>query len=373
MIIRASGLMQEMQLIIGLPLQSGGKNMSRDAAPQVKPGWINQFSQWVDRFPGPGWGYYVGLGLLLLILQSMFVWFEGGIPVGNFIPAQIFLSAAIAFLLGIIPYFDKRAKFALKNIKPVLAIDDSVLKTLENRLTILPGLKSLAAGVLTLVFVFLTEAIGEGPYQVLSMIDLPVSAGISRAVYLICWWFFGIFIFHTIHQLNVINQIYTNYTKVSLFRMNPLYGFSNLTALTSGCLLVLPYGFLLITPEMSLTNPVIFTIYLLISTTALFTFLLPQLGIHGIQKQEKGRLLDEAYKRYEATVGELHQQVDQEHFEKMGNISTAFNILNMEINNIKKTTTWPWQPETLRWLLTALILPLLMWITQHFIGQLLMP
>jgi hypothetical protein len=28
-------------------------------------------------------------------------------------------------------------------------------------------------------------------------------------------------------------------------------------------------------------------------------------------------------------------------------------------------STWPWQPETLRFLVTALLLPLLLWILQY--------
>jgi hypothetical protein len=155
--------------------------------------------------------------------------------------------------------------------------------------------------------------------------------------------------------------------------MKPLYGFSNLTALTAGSLIILPYGFLYIEPTMKLTHPIVLGTYLLISGMAFLTFLIPQLGIHRIQNQEKRRLLDEAYRRYERTVNELHQQVDQGNYKEMANLSIAFGSLEMEINTITKTKTWPWQPETLRWLLTALVLPLLMWIAQHFLGQWLKP
>ena len=81
-------------------------------------------------------------------------------------------------------------------------------------------------------------------------------------------------------------------------------------------------------------------------------------------------MLDEAYKHYETTVRKLHSQVDQNNYQDMGNINTAFNLLDSEIRNIKKTATWPWQPETLRWLLTAIILPLLMWIVQQYLVRL---
>ncbi|MEE8357347.1 MAG: hypothetical protein V3R33_08580 [Anaerolineales bacterium] len=44
-------------------------------------------------------------------------------------------------------------------------------------------------------------------------------------------------------------------------------------------------------------------------------------------------------------------------------------MLEKEIDAIKAISTWPWQPETLRWLFTALVLPLLMWLAQYFLGR----
>jgi hypothetical protein len=178
-------------------------------------------------------------------------------------------------------------------------------------------------------------------------------------------------VYHTAHQLVVINRIYTLHTKINLFRMKPLYAFSNLTALTAGSLIVSPYGFLWVNPEVSINDPVILGFYTLITSIAVVTFIWPQLGIHRLQNSEKDRLLEEANQRFEAAVAELHRNVDDNNYEGMDNLNLAFLNLEKEINTIRRTSTWPWQPETIRWLFTALVLPLGLWLLQFFLQRML--
>jgi hypothetical protein len=353
-------------------LERGFKMPKNNTSP-YNPSWIDRLTNWIARLPGPGWGYYAGLGVILLFIQTSAPWFEGIIPVGTFLPIHIFLAAAIAFIAGIIPYFDDRARAALKMIKPALTIHDAEYQKLTYQLTHLPALKTILASILTLIFVFVTEWIGGGAYYIEDLVNYPLSAGISRGIYLVCWWFFGAFIYHTIHQLGLINRIYTQHTHIDLFQMRPLYGFSNLTALTASSLVLLPYGFLYINPEVELTNPVVLSNYLIISTIALATFLLPQLGIHRLQQDEKEHLVKEVNKRYKATMGELLKCVDGGEYESTADLIATMNALTNERKNINGISTWPWQPETFRWLFTAMVLPLLLWLAQYFLGRILTP
>jgi hypothetical protein len=217
----------------------------------------------------------------------------------------------------------------------------------------------------------LLEQVGQGPYRIEVLEGFLISTVVLRVVYIICWWCFGALLYHTIRQLSLINQIYTKYTQINLFRMKPLYGFSDLTALTAGSLIILPYGFLLMNQEVKLTDPVVLGIYMAFTGLALITFLLPQLGIHRLQQDEKDRLLDEAYQRYDSLVANLHAAMDKRDFSDLSTFNTAIGMVEQEISTIKGISTWPWQPETLRWLFTALILPLLMWLVQFFMGKLL--
>jgi hypothetical protein len=347
--------------------------MAKNKTAPYSPSWLNYLTKRIEQLPGPSWKYYSGFGLILLVFETTVLWIEKAAPLGTFLRIHIFLAIAIPFIARIISYFDERAKSSLETIKPALIINDDKYQELEYQLINLPAFPSILASILALIYVFTTESIGGGAYQVPDLVGYPFSANLSRAIYLICWCFFGVFIYHTIHHLGLINQIYTHYTKVNLFHMKPLYGFSNLTALTAGSLIIPPYGFLIVSSEVQLSDPIVLGFYLIISFIAITTFLLPQLGIHNVQNQEKDLLLDKAKKRYEAIVAELHQNVDDHNYEGMANLNLALSNIEMELKTIKQTPTWPWQPETVRWLFTALILPLLMWAAQHFLGQLVNP
>jgi hypothetical protein len=45
--------------------------------------------------------------------------------------------------------------------------------------------------------------------------------------------------------------------------------------------------------------------------------------------------------------------------------------LEMEKANLKKIATWPWDPESLRLLVTALAFPLGIWLLQYILQSLL--
>ena len=341
----------------------------KNTAGLYKLSWIDHLTSRIRKLPGSIWQYYFGLGLLLLLGQALVLWVESGEVIANLHPVQIFLSGAIPYILAIISYFDDRALSALETIKSALKVDESHVNRLAFQLSNLPALSSVLASILALALVFVTEQMSGGAYKIEPLAGYPISAGVARGVYLICWWCFGTLCYHTIRQFRIINHIYTNDTKIDLYRRQPLYGFSNLTALKAVSLIILPLGFLFLNRVDILNDPIVLSIYLVISLIAVLSFLLPQLGMHRLQNEEKDRLLDEASKRYEITLSLLHNYVDKGNYDDVMNLSMAIGSLEQEIKRIEKMPTWPWEPETFRWLITAMVLPLLVWVAQYFLGQ----
>jgi hypothetical protein len=324
--------------------------------------------------PGSSWSYYLGIAVGLLLVQSATAWIEGAIPAATFLPAQVFLAGAIAFILALFRYLNERAESALSNLRDALDAEGGVLDRLQYELTTLPAGRTVLASLLILAVVLLTEYAGE-TYRLESLDGFPTSAALLRGLYLAIWWIFGALLYHTVHQLRLINRIYTRFTRINLFQMKPLYAFSNLTAFTAGSLTVLPYGFLAAN-QISFQgelDPAAILLILGIQAIAVLTFLWPQLGIHQLQAAEKGRLMDEANRRLEATIQELHRRVDGGEHEKVGELNTTLAALQTELAALKGIPTWPWQPETVRWLITALVLPLGLWLIQSVLQRVLSP
>ena len=58
-------------------------------------------------------------------------------------------------------------------------------------------------------------------------------------------------IYHTVHQLRIVNLIYTRHAKIDLFNLSPLYAFSRLTACTALTTVFIAYLWLATYPWLS--------------------------------------------------------------------------------------------------------------------------
>lgn len=335
------------------------------------PSWLNYFNGWVHRLPGPAWVYYVGLWLALVVILVAVLWIEGVFPVGTLFLVQFFIPAMIALMLGMTHYLDHRASAALDTLRPALKTDEEKYDQLQYRLTTLPALPTLLASVVTIGFVFLLGIItGETESSIEAVASSRIAAAFLFAVYWIGWWVFGAFGYHTIHQLWVINKIYTQHTRIQLFAQRPLYAFSGVTALTAAVLTLATYGWTALNPD-NLANPVNIAVVVAITVLALVVFIWPLLGVHRLLREEKARLLEECSLRMEDAIGELHQQLDGGDLARMETLNLAMANLVIEKDTLDAIPTWPWQPETPRLLITALALPLGLWIIQYVLQLLL--
>ena len=74
--------------------------------------------------------------------------------------------------------------------------------------------------------------------------------------------------------------------------------------------------------------------------------------------------MDEATRRFEASINELHRKIDADELAGVAELNVAMASLQIEIDVLKKTPTWPWEPEVAQLLITALALPLGLWLIQ---------
>jgi hypothetical protein len=345
-------------------------NPGHEAKPRpYPPSWVDRFNAWAHRQTGPSWLYYLGIGLALFSIQTGVLLAEGVRPIGPFLAPHAFLSSMIVFFPALLHYLDNMAETALADLRPALKTDEEAYAALRYRLTTLPPLPTLLASAISAITVVLiTESLGA-PAGFNALADYPISSGLIYATYVIVWWVWGAFVYHTIHQLRLINHIYTQHTRVNLFRTRLLYAFSSTTAVTAVSLTIPTYAWLAI--NQSMRDPNAIGITLPITALALVAFFWPQLGARRLLAQEKWHKLDELSLRFEALIDELRQRVDSRNLEEIDDLKKLIAALEIEETALKSVSTWPWQPETLRYLMTALLLPLALWLVQYFLQRLL--
>ena len=350
-----------------------GEQVKAETEPQpYAPSWLDRFNAWLAGLPGPIWAYYLGLWLLLVLLQIAPLWGEGAYPAGTFPPNHTAIAGLIPLLLALALLLDNRAGAALATLRPAMEAGDEEYQRLHYQLTTLPALPTFlvsSAGVAAIVS--LNLMLGSfGDFGGLG--DFAISRTLIYLMYVGAWWVVAAFLYHTVHQLGAINHIYTHHTRVNLFKMRPLYGLSGVTARTGVSLTAITYGWMVINPELW-GEPISMAIVLPITVLAFAAFVWPLLGIHRLLEEEKGRLLDECAVRIESAIAELHRRVDSAELEGMDDLNKTISSLEIEQNLLEGIPTWPWRPETVRLLITALALPLGLWFIQYLLQRLMGP
>lgn len=89
--------------------------------PPYPPSWFDRFTAWVDRLPGPAWGFYLLLGIGVSVAGSAIQWIEDAYPVGTLNPLHVWTLGNFAYLLALMHYLDKSAASAIASFRPLLA------------------------------------------------------------------------------------------------------------------------------------------------------------------------------------------------------------------------------------------------------------
>ena len=110
---------------------------------------------------------------------------------------------------------------------------------------------------------------------------------------------------------------------------------------------------------------------MLFRSLALATFVLPLTGIHRLLAAEKKRMLSEQAARMREAIDDLHRRMDQHKLQGMDDLNKAMASLELEHTTLTRIPTWPWEPATLRGVIVALVLPILIWLIQFGLQRLL--
>ena len=329
--------------------------MGIEARP-YKPSWIDRFNNWVEKLPMREWVFYVGLGLLLLAIQLLFLWWDGGLQYGLLLPVIIFNALAIPNALALVHLLDHQAVTALNAMRPTLAITEPEFDDLRYRLSTMPSAPTFIVGLTLVVLLIVTERLGAVPLRYAALDHLPIFRVVYHLIDKSIPFVFGPFVYHSVAQLRLVDSIYSNHTRINLFDLRPLYAFSRLTASTAAGLALSVYGWMALNPEL-LTDPVGLAGTVAFTILAVAVFVWPLAGAHRLMEAEKERMLHDLDLQFEAVFAMLNQRVRDGDFSAMEPLNGTIASLEIEHSKIKAIPTWPWRPETLRSVLGVIALP----------------
>lgn len=337
------------------------------------PSWIDQLFTWIDGLWGPPWIFYLLVFLIMILIGHVTLWLEGSLPFGNINLARIAEQPLLLYFPVLMQYLNRIARRSLRNFQPILKISPAEVNRLEYELTTLPrsfGYISIVVGLLLGPLSVISQPLNYGLSPTSSMATLIysyLSAILSVIVFIA-------FILHTIRQLCVVSRIHRMAEKINLFERLPVYAFSALTVRTGIGILIMFYYYTYIFFIAQLMGPYPGSLIdlsfvglgLLVATGS---FVLPLYGMHHRLVDEKTRLLAEADRRFDATLSQLHHQLDTRSLDEIDILNKAIASQVIEREALSKIPTWPWKPETLRGFLTSLVLPIIIWLLTTLLGR----
>jgi hypothetical protein len=329
--------------------------------------WYNRLSAWVDGSRLPNGLVYALIPVLWILVALLAQRLDGSGSIRDWEPISFVAISQIAYIFFIIQFLDKLALKALTEFKSALTVEAEAYPRLERLISTLPARTTrIATALFGLVGILLIILSISGN---LDSTVAPSSGyfGVVIALTMLFLWFSnGLFVYHTYHQLSVVNYIFTHLTEVHPFHQRELFAFSTFSAQTGIAIVIVTPLWIIFDPGIvSLVVSIIFAIL------GLIAFISPLFGVHNMLEREKDRLLDENAREVETTIETLMIEIKKPQPEGLKLADQRLTSLERARSQIERISTWPWRIETLRQMLAAVILPIIIWLLQYLLAQIL--
>lgn len=333
------------------------------------PSWVNRLIWAVERLPGSAWAWYVSAAIIGIVGSNAQGWLGGKPPVGEWDLTYSYYGVLIVALVAAMAWLDRVAHGAMDTFRPAVPADREQLDDLEYELTVIPSrpvwVMTVAMFLLT-PFYYMADPVGTHTDQ-LSGAALSVrfvAESITSVLFLVL-------AYHTLRQLRAVDRMHRLVRTVDLFQPAPLYAFSTLTFRTAMVLLGLLFSSVLVDPATwADVSPVLVLPWGIgIAALAVAAFVLPLRSMHAMLLREKTRLLSECGRRVTEVTAAVHRSVDTNDLSRADGLNKLLASLVVERDMVGKLSTWPWQPGQLGAIISAVALPILLFVATRMLDK----
>ena len=341
--------------------------MTTPTAASSRRGAVSRFLAWTDSLPGHGWWVFPALAVLLFGWAHAVLWATGRLPLGVVEPTITVGVVYGPFLLAILAAANFVSKRSLVAFWPATGWPDADRPAWEAAFADTPGpwgWVSLLIGLPLAIGSFLsapTSFFGEGSDRLVLLVAyLPALVlGYSMAP--------AAFV-HTVRQLRLVARIHREATAIDPFDRGPVYAFSRLTVMTGLGYVLVGYYSLTVNGAFAAGNLLAVAALAASLVVGIGTFVVPLWGIHERLVDEKALLM----RGVEARVGrigvEMYRRIDAGEFDGSKVMSDALGGVTTLRDRIQRLPTWPWPPQLLRGFVSALLLPLVIYVLTRLVS-----
>ena len=332
--------------------------------------WTHVLTRAIGRMPGPAWLTEILIGLAIAVVMHLRLWTTGQLPFGTPALESTYWGAQATALLWTLAYVERLAASSFAAFRPALTLDDDGVERRRRELTRLPWRPTLVLLIVGVALTIVTFAAAPSsskvdgtPAAVFGLVLVAQAFNVSM---------FFVLLYGLLHQAWVVRRTLATDISVDVFRPGPLHAITRLTARTGAAIVLLvasavaiatfpddPLELLLVVAPFVVLPPIVVTL----------AFLLPLQGTHERLSAEKARLADAAELRLKGLLEELDRDIDARKLSGLGPLRDAVRAVLDEREIVAKLPTWPWSVGTARGFISAILLPLALFLVQRFLAQ----
>lgn len=337
--------------------------------PPYPASWADWILDRIERLPWPPWvtgGLAIAVTVAAVHLDA---WSRGALPRGAISASYVGQTVWGGYALAASIYARRWAEQAINEFRPVVSKEMGSFESLRYRMTRVPILLGSLVIAANILF-FLLFALSVPAMALIPDTLSPVWIGATLWAYAIA----GHWLALVIRQLLQVAKLYRMIPEFHLIRRDPLYALSRLAQRSGAALAILvTVGWLFNASTLSepLTAGSALTLVGIQAGMVTIIFVSPLWGVHARLVEEKRRQLAESDQRMITVLDRLHDGLERDDGPTIERQHKALLAIQVEQQALAKVPTWPWPPGTVRSVLGAIFLPVVLWLVQFGLQRLL--
>lgn len=321
----------------------------------------------VQRQRVPYWLTYLVLLIAEIGILHILAWADGWVSPYTFNPLMATFPVWLWVPMAIMTYVDSVSLQALSSFRSLLDITEEQFNGLNYEFTNMPSRGVFFSGLVWSVNYLLINYLGfDATYAALGWGK--IFAVLTFTVGLVTFLTGSAIYYHSLQKLVLINRTVKMVKQFNLFRLDPVYAFSRVTSLI-GISWMLMLTLTLLTLPIQLATEMGVALMAIQIILAIAAFVLPLWFVHRRLVSEKRGLIAELNLRVQAAMDNLHHALDNSEKDDVDHFSNALMGLGAEREVLAEIPTWPWRAGTLTGFLSAIVLPIVLFLIQFVIQK----
>lgn len=330
-------------------------------------GPISRLLAWLDGLPGRGWWFVGLLALVLAAWGTGVLWATGQVPAGTLDISVLILVAYAPYTLAVLMVGRYVALSSLETFWPATGWPAADRPAWVYQFVNTPRRVEFAAmvvGVAGGVAAFIAapaSVVAAGP----NSLDYALAV---VPIFIAGYGMTALAVVISTRWLLLVMRIHREATAIDPFDKAPIYAFSRMTVVSGLATVISIYYTFAVNAASQEGNVPSLTFLAVGFVGGLIAFVGPLWGIHVRIAREKDNLARDVERRINRVAGELYEDIDSGSLEAAGQYSGLLSTLTSLRERIGHLPTWPWPPNLFRGFVTALLLPIVIYVLTRVIA-----